>query len=176
MAATGLRAGLLAEILTMAVDTLRTNKLRSFLTILGVVIGITSIVSVTALLRGFDESFKDLFRQIGPTTMFVTKFSFVSRSQGKSFRDLIKRLAERKIAVTLTDAARTRLVEEGYDPVYGARPLKRTIQRRLLDPLALKVLEGAFREGDTVEVGLHDDALTFTAVKPAGATAYATCA
>ena len=89
MASSGLRAGLLAEILTMAVDTLRTNKLRSFLTILGVVIGITSIVSVTALLRGFDESFKDMFRQIGPTTMFVAKFSFVSRSQGKTFRDLI---------------------------------------------------------------------------------------
>ena len=91
MAVSGLRAGLLAEIFTMAVETLRGNKLRSALTILGVVIGITSIVSVTALLRGFDESFKDLFRQIGPTTMFVTKFSFVSRSQGKSFRDLIKR-------------------------------------------------------------------------------------
>jgi putative ABC transport system permease protein len=87
----GLRAGLLAEILTMAVDTLRTNKMRSALTILGVVIGITSIVSMTALIRGFDESFKDLFRQIGPNTMFVTKFSFVSFSQGKSFRDLIKR-------------------------------------------------------------------------------------
>jgi putative ABC transport system permease protein len=91
MAGFGLRAGLLTEIFTMAVETLRGNKLRSALTILGVVIGITSIVSVTALLRGFDESFKDLFRQIGPTTMFVTKFSFVSRSQGKSFRDLIKR-------------------------------------------------------------------------------------
>jgi putative ABC transport system permease protein len=91
MAVFGLRAGLLAEILGMAVDTLRVNKLRSGLTILGVVIGITSIVSVTALLRGFDESFKDLFRQIGPTTMFVVKFSFVSRSAGKSFRELIKR-------------------------------------------------------------------------------------
>ncbi len=75
----------------MAVDTLRTNKLRSALTILGVVIGITSIVSMTALIRGFDESFKDLFRQIGPNTIFVAKFSFVSFSQGKEFRDLIKR-------------------------------------------------------------------------------------
>ena len=75
----------------MAVDTLRTNKMRSALTILGVVIGITSIVSITALIRGFDESFKDLFRQIGPKTMFVTKFSIVSFSQGKEFRDLIKR-------------------------------------------------------------------------------------
>jgi len=91
MASSGLRAGLLQEILTMAVDTLRTNKMRSALTILGVVIGITSIVSMTALIRGFDESFKDLFRQIGPKTMFVTKFSIVSFSQGKEFRDLIKR-------------------------------------------------------------------------------------
>ena len=91
MALFGLRAGLLPEIFTMAVETLRGDKLRSALTILGVVIGITSIVSVTALLRGFDESFKDMFRQMGPTTMFVAKFSFVSRSQGKSFRDLIKR-------------------------------------------------------------------------------------
>jgi len=84
---------------------------------------------------------------------------------------LTKRLAERKITVRLTEAARTRLIEEGYDPVYGARPLKRTIQRRLLDPLALKVLEGAFREGDTVDVGVDGDGLTFMAGKPAAATA-----
>jgi putative ABC transport system permease protein len=87
----GLRTGLLTEILVMALDTLRANKMRSALTILGVVIGITSIVSMTALIRGFDESFKDLFRQVGPNTMFVAKFSFVSFSQGKDFRDLIKR-------------------------------------------------------------------------------------
>ena len=79
----GIRTGLLTEILVMAVDTLRANKLRSALTILGVVIGITSIVSMTALIRGFDESFKDLFRQVGPNTMFIEKFSFVSLSQGK---------------------------------------------------------------------------------------------
>jgi ATP-dependent Clp protease ATP-binding subunit ClpB len=86
---------------------------------------------------------------------------------------LIKRLAERKITVRLTEEARTRLVEEGYDPVYGARPLKRTIQRRLLDPLALKVLEGAFREGDTVEVGADADGLTFRAANAVGAAASA---
>jgi ATP-dependent Clp protease ATP-binding subunit ClpB len=86
-------------------------------------------------------------------------------------RSLTKRLAERKITVNLSDAARERLVEEGYDPVYGARPLKRTIQRRLLDPLALKVLEGGFREGDTVDVGLANGELTFSAVRPAAAAA-----
>ena len=60
---------------------------------------------------------------------------------------LITRLAERKITVSLSDDARARLVEEGYDPVYGARPLKRTIQKRLLDPLAMKVLEGGVPRG-----------------------------
>jgi ATP-dependent Clp protease ATP-binding subunit ClpB len=86
---------------------------------------------------------------------------------------LMKRLADRKITVRLTDEARARLVEEGYDPVYGARPLKRTIQRRLLDPLALKVLEGAFHEGDTVEVAADADGLTFRAASPVGAAASA---
>ena len=65
-------------------------------------------------------------------------------------RGLLKRLEERKIHVELTDAAKELLVAEGYDPVYGARPLKRAIQRRVLDPLALRVLEGEFREGDHV--------------------------
>jgi ATP-dependent Clp protease ATP-binding subunit ClpB len=74
---------------------------------------------------------------------------------------LMKRLEERKIHVVLTDAAKDQLVQEGYDPMYGARPLKRTIQRRVLDPLALRVLEGDFREGDTVVVDGGTDGLRF---------------
>jgi ATP-dependent Clp protease ATP-binding subunit ClpB len=77
-------------------------------------------------------------------------------------RGLVKRLSERKITVELTDAAKDFLVREGYDPVYGARPLKRALQRRLLDPLALRVLDGAFREGDTVVVDVAGDELSFT--------------
>ena len=75
----------------------------------------------------------------------------------------MKRLEERKIHVVLTDAAKEFLVREGYDPTYGARPLKRTIQRRVLDPLAMQVLEGRFAEGDTVAVaaGGDGDALMF---------------
>ena len=64
-------------------------------------------------------------------------------------RQLLKRLEDRKIHVELTPAARDLLVREGYDPAYGARPLKRTIQRLVLDPLACRVLEGEFREGDS---------------------------
>jgi ATP-dependent Clp protease ATP-binding subunit ClpB len=74
---------------------------------------------------------------------------------------LMRRLEERKIHVVLTDAAKDYLVQEGYDPIYGARPLKRTIQRRVLDPLALRVLEGDFREGDTVVVDAASGGLNF---------------
>jgi len=76
-------------------------------------------------------------------------------------RGLLKRLEERKIHVELTGPAKDFIVSEGYDPMYGARPLKRTIQRRVLDPLALRVLEGEFREGDQVVVDVGDNALTF---------------
>jgi ATP-dependent Clp protease ATP-binding subunit ClpB len=76
-------------------------------------------------------------------------------------RGLLKRLEERKIHVELTDAARNYVVTEGYDPMYGARPLKRTIQRRILDPLAMRVLEGGFREGDRVTVDVGDNGLVF---------------
>jgi len=74
---------------------------------------------------------------------------------------LMKRLEERKIHVQLTEGAKDQLVQEGYDPIYGARPLKRTIQRRVLDPLALRVLEGDFHEGDTVTVDAGRDGLVF---------------
>jgi ATP-dependent Clp protease ATP-binding subunit ClpB len=74
---------------------------------------------------------------------------------------LAARLREKGIEVTLTDDARALLGELGYDPTYGARPLKRVIQRQLIDKLALKLLEGEFREGDRVEVDATDGELTF---------------
>lgn len=80
-------------------------------------------------------------------------------------------LAERRIALELTDAARDALAEEGWDPHFGARPLKRTLQRRVQNPLATKLLEGAFRPGDTVRVDRADGAYTFRALRPEEATA-----
>ena len=74
---------------------------------------------------------------------------------------LLTRLQERKITLHLTDAARQLLVEEGYDPLYGARPLKRTLQKRVLDPLAMRVLQGEFREGDEITLDAIDGALRF---------------
>jgi ATP-dependent Clp protease ATP-binding subunit ClpB len=74
---------------------------------------------------------------------------------------LMQRLEERKIGVELTPAAKAQLIEEGYDPVYGARPLKRVIQRRILDPLAMRVLQGDFREGDVIRVDAAGGELRF---------------
>jgi ATP-dependent Clp protease ATP-binding subunit ClpB len=76
-------------------------------------------------------------------------------------RGLLRRLEDRKIHVELTDAAKSFVVSEGFDPMYGARPLKRTIQRRVLDPLAMRVLEGEFREGDQIRVDVGDAGLSF---------------
>ena len=67
-------------------------------------------------------------------------------------RRLEKLLADRKLTLELDDAAKRWLADAGYDPVYGARPLKRVIQRELQNPLAMEILEGRIREGDTVRV------------------------
>jgi ATP-dependent Clp protease ATP-binding subunit ClpA len=77
---------------------------------------------------------------------------------------LQKRLAERKIQLQVTQAAKELLAERGWDPVYGARPLKRTIQRLVGDHLALLILEGTIRDGDVVEVDVEQGELRFTRV------------
>ena len=74
---------------------------------------------------------------------------------------LHKRLADRDMKITLTDAARDKLAEAGFDPVYGARPLKRAIQQRVENPLAREILEGRFKPGDTIEVAVQQDSLEF---------------
>ncbi|NTW03096.1 MAG: hypothetical protein HGA19_17755, partial [Oscillochloris sp.] len=72
-----------------------------------------------------------------------------------------KLLAERKIRLELSTKAREKLAEEGYDPVYGARPLKRVIQQRLQNPLAVKLLQSEFLTGDTIVVDVKGNTYTF---------------
>ena len=96
----------------------------------------------------------------------VIIFQQLGRDQVKQIIDLQvnslkKRLADRHIDIELTDGARELLLDEGYDPAYGARPMKRAIQRLVLDPLAVKVLEGEFKDGDTVKVDAGRDGLAF---------------
>jgi ATP-dependent Clp protease ATP-binding subunit ClpB len=76
-------------------------------------------------------------------------------------RHLRELLEERRISLNLTDAARQHLAETGFDPVYGARPLKRVIQREVQDPLALALLRGEFGEGDTMQVGIREGEVVF---------------
>ena len=86
-----MRLTLFGEIVTMAFDTVRTNKMRSALTVLGVVIGITSIVGMTSMIRGFDQSLRDMIGAIGPNTIFVQRFGVTSFASGGEIRDLLKR-------------------------------------------------------------------------------------
>src|SRR5438034_9494634 len=79
----------------------------------------------------------------------------------KETRILARRLLERKITLELSDNAKSLVAKEGFDPVYGARPIKRTIQRLIIDPLAQKVLSGEFTEGDSVFVDAQDGKVVF---------------
>jgi ATP-dependent Clp protease ATP-binding subunit ClpB len=107
----------------------------------------------------------------------IVEFHSLDRAQIGRIVDLqverlIQRVRERGIEVELTDRARELLGNLGYDPTYGARPLKRVIQKRLVDPLALAILEGDFREGDTVRVDAGDgDLVLSTAERVAPAVA-----
>jgi len=102
----------------------------------------------------------------------IVEFEALTRGQLSQIVDLqvallASRVRERGIEIQLTDEARTLLGNLGYDPTYGARPLKRVIQKRLVDPLALKLLEGELAPGDTVAVGAEGGELTFAKAKTA---------
>jgi ATP-dependent Clp protease ATP-binding subunit ClpB len=105
----------------------------------------------------------------------IVEFDALDRAQIGAIVDLqverlVRRVRERGIEVELTDDARMLLGNLGYDPTYGARPLKRMIQKHLVDALALAILEGEFREGDTVRVEAAEGELVLVkaeAVAPA---------
>ena len=86
-----MRTGLLREIVWMALTTLRVNTLRSALTVLGIVIGITAIVGMTSLIRGFDQSLRDTIGTMGPETIFIAKFSGISLASGRELAELLRR-------------------------------------------------------------------------------------
>jgi ATP-dependent Clp protease ATP-binding subunit ClpB len=82
-----------------------------------------------------------------------------------------KLLVERQITLDLTDQAVARVAEAGYDPVYGARPLKRALQKLVIDPLATRLLAGDFQPGDRIEAATEADHIVFHRVAPKGAAA-----
>jgi ATP-dependent Clp protease ATP-binding subunit ClpB len=106
----------------------------------------------------------------------IVEFQRLSRDQIAEIVELQlerlrRRLAERQITLELTDAAKEALAEAGWDPAYGARPLKRAIQRLVENPLALRLLEGDFADGDTIRIDAHGDELVFVKVEAAAPAA-----
>jgi ATP-dependent Clp protease ATP-binding subunit ClpB len=106
----------------------------------------------------------------------IVEFDSLSREELGRIVDLqvarlIGRVSERGVEVELADGARTLLGDMGYDPTYGARPLKRVIQKRLVDPLALGILKGDYAPGDRIVVDAAEGGLEFTRTRPVEAEA-----
>ncbi len=86
-------------------------------------------------------------------------------------KEVEDRLIEHEVTISLPDAAKEWLTKEGFDPVFGARPLRRAVQRFIENPLSRQMISGEFASGDHVKVDVHDEALTFTkAESPVGAS------
>jgi ATP-dependent Clp protease ATP-binding subunit ClpB len=125
-----------------------------------------TVIIMTSNIRSSNE-LRDRFRpEFLNRVDEVVSFEALSREQLSEIVELQlarlrERLAERRISLEVTDAAKELLAEEGWDPAYGARPLKRAIQRLVENPLALELLEGRFAEGDSVRVEARDGELVF---------------
>ncbi|HEY6053841.1 MAG TPA: AAA family ATPase, partial [Gaiellaceae bacterium] len=135
-----------------------------------------TVVIMTSNIRSA-ESLRDHFRpEFLNRIDEIVEFAALSREQLAEIVELQlgrlrERLAERGLGLELTDAAKHELAEAGWDPAYGARPLKRSIQRLVENPLALRLLEGDFHEGDTVRVDAQDGGLVFTKAEAAAQAA-----
>ena len=108
----------------------------------------------------------------------IILFSRLDRTQLRQIvaiqlRGVRDRLAARKLTLRVTDAAVDAVADEGYDPTYGARPLKRVIQRRIQDPIAMAILEGRFSEGDTIVVDAKDGQIVISGAEPSPSPAVA---
>lgn len=149
-----LRLTLAGEIIRMATETIRTNTLRSALTVLGVVIGVTSIVGMTALIRGFDQSLREAIGAIGPNTIFVQRFGVTSFAGGAEFRDLLKRpnltIADARALETQTDTVQLVDIQLGA----GGPPTQRRVyyrDRRTKGVVVLGTTEN-FAEGTRIPI------------------------
>jgi ATP-dependent Clp protease ATP-binding subunit ClpB len=135
-----------------------------------------TVIVMTSNVRSA-EALRDTFRpEFLNRIDEIVEFHALSREQLGSIVELQlarlrDRLAERGLSLELTDAAKETVSEAGWDPTYGARPLKRAIQRLVENPLALRLLEGEFDEGDTVRVDAKDGELVFEKAQPVAAAA-----
>ena len=148
------RFGLLSEILSMAVGTLVTNKMRSALTIVGMVIGVTSIVGMTSLVRGFGDSMEQLIRQLGSDTIYVSKLSIVSFAAGKEFWDLMRRpdLTEADAAALKAGAPSAMLVGMQLGGGPGAQQVRMTYGKESTKEMVVVGGVGNFMETNYMEM------------------------
>jgi ATP-dependent Clp protease ATP-binding subunit ClpB len=125
-----------------------------------------TVLIMTSNIRSADE-LRDRFRpEFLNRVDEIVEFKLLSREQIAEIVDLQlarlrERLAERGVTLELTEAAKEALAKAGWDPAYGARPLKRAIQRLIENPLAMRLLDGEFADGDTIRVDAEDGELTF---------------
>ena len=125
-----IRLGLFLEVVVMAFDTIWSNKMRSALTVLGVVIGITSIVGMTAMIRGFDQSLRDLIAEAGPNIIYLERYGATSFVNGFELKEFLRR-------PNLTVSDQRALEEQTTTLQYvdielGAAPVGPTTNRRAL--------------------------------------------
>jgi putative ABC transport system permease protein len=148
------RFGLLSEILSMAVGTLVTNKMRSALTILGMVIGVTSIVGMTSLVRGFGDQMEQLIRQLGSDTIYVSKMSIVSLAAGREFWDLLRRpdLTEEDAAALKAGAPSAMLVGMQLGGGPGAQQVRMTHGKESTKEMVVVGAVGNFMETNYMEM------------------------
>jgi putative ABC transport system permease protein len=148
------RYGLLSEILSMAVGTLVTNKMRSALTIVGMVIGVTSIVGMTSLVRGFGDQMEQLIRQLGSDTIYVSKMSIVSFAAGKEFWDLMRRpdLTEADAAALKAGAPSAMLVGMQLGGGPGAQQVRMTYGKESTKEMVVVGGVGNFMETNYMEM------------------------
>jgi ATP-dependent Clp protease ATP-binding subunit ClpB len=125
--------------------------------------GLTSEQIEQRVMAAVRESFRpELLNRIDEVVIFAPLGrEQITQIVEIQLRDLRQRLAERNISVELTPAAKERLADIGFDPVYGARPLRRAIQQRIVHPLAVRLLAGDFHDGDTITVDAEGDQFTF---------------
>jgi len=118
-----------------------------------------AVKSKAAIEKVFSPEFRNRLDAI--VTFRTLSASVMEQIVDKFVLQLEQQLAERHVAITLTDEARAWLAKKGYDPVFGARPLGRVVQKEVRDPLTDQILFGALEQGGTVTIGVADNALTF---------------
>jgi ATP-dependent Clp protease ATP-binding subunit ClpA len=113
----------------------------------------------------------EFLNRIDDVIVFHTlDLSQIKQIIGIQLKKLTKMIEERGLTIEISDAAKERIAQEGYDPAFGARPLKRALQRLIIDPLAIRLLDGTFKPGETVFVNASADGKVELSLEPEPAT------